>query len=604
MAIPRFGPVHLSAVPAFGGLTLGELEVLAAGAEVRLLRRGEVLLRSGDASDELYFVLSGRFSVESEPSDTIAEIGQGQPIGEIGFFAHVPRTATVRALRDSHVLIITRHSFEQISDSLPQLRDAVITSLATRLAATTRFEKRTSQPRTITIVFAGESGSSSPFIELLRQVFGARSRAFFLTGQVVAERFPGRSFDHSETSAWLNSLEADFDFIFYVADDALTDWTQKCARQADLLLLVANARSASVLNPIERLACSLHPPSARRLVIIHEARSDLVSGTAAWLAEREVLMHHHVSLEDSADVERLFRFLCGRAVGFVASGGGAFGSAHLGVYKAFREIGVDFDIFGGASVGAAMTAGLAAGADAERVNEGTHNIFVRRRSFARYTLPYFALLNHRVFDNALRAEYGERVIEDLWRPFFAVSTNLSRNQIMVHRRGLLWEAVRASASIPGLLPPFFTKQGEMMVDGGIMDNVPLAPMKALKSGPNVIVAPKSQAPTMYEVDYNSMPGLRESVLASLNLFSRRKPPQVPSLLQVIMLSMIANRRQDLQLGKADMLINPTLPAEFQWSRWEGHTGVFLGAYYSTAAVLRDSLERRDECLAEMINALR
>ena len=604
MVVPRFGPVHLSAVPAFAGLTLDELGVLAAGAEPRQVRRGEVLLRRGDVSDALYFVLSGRFSVENEPAETIAEIGQGQPIGEIGFFAHVPRTATVKALRDSHVLTITRESLQQIGDSLPHLRDLVITSLATRLAVTTRLEKRPTQPRTIVVILAGDSGPSPRFIELLRQVFGVRSRAFFLTRQVVADRFPGRAFDDPEASAWLNSLEADFDFIFYLADEALTDWTHKCARQADLLLLVATARSASVPNPIERLACSLHPPSARRLVIIHEARSEVTAGTAAWLAEREVLMHHHVALHDSADVERLFRFLSGRAVGFVAGGGGAFGSAHLGVYKAFREIGVEFDIFGGTSVGAAMTAGLAAGLDAERVNDGTHDIFVKRRSFARYTLPYFALLNHKIFDEALRQGYGERAIEDLWRPFFAVSTNLSRNQIMVHRRGLLWEAVRASASIPGLLPPFFTKQGEMLVDGGIMDNVPLAPMKAFKSGPNVIVAVKPQAPTLYEVDYHSIPGPYELVLASLNPFSRRKRPQLPSILQVIMLSMVANRQHEPALGNTDMLIDPTLPADFQWSRWERHTEVFMCAYHGAAAVLRRGLERGDQCLAAIMNAVK
>lgn len=604
MVVPRFGPIHLAAVPAFAGLTKDELDALAASAEPRRLRRGEVLLRQGEPSDALYFVLSGRFSVENSRGEMIAEIGQGQPIGEIGFFAHIPRTATVRALRDAHVLAITRERLQQIGAALPQLRDAVIASLATRLADTSRLEKAPTLPRTMALVCAGDSRPPSRFGALLREVFGARSRAFFLTGALIEERFPGRSLDDPDVSAWLNSLEADFDFIIYVADETLTDWTQKCVRQADLLLLVAMAGAGATISQSERLACSLHPPSARRLAIIHEARSDITAGTAAWLAEREVLMHHHVALQDNADIERLFRFLTGRAMGFVAGGGGAFGSAHLGVYKAFREIGVDFDIFGGTSVGAAMMAGLAAGADAERVDEGTHNIFVRRRSFARYTLPYFALLNRKVFDRALQAEYGERTIEDLWRPFFAVSTNVSRNQIMVHRRGPLWEAVRASASIPGLLPPFFTAQGEMLVDGGIMDNVPLEPMKALKNGPNVIVALKPQAPTLYAFDYQSIPGLTEVLLSSLNPLARRKHAPVPNILQVIMLSMVANRRQDLALGEADLLIDPALPPDFQWSRWEGHTEVFMCAYRDTASVLNESKACGDTCLAAIMNAVK
>src|SRR6202000_994329 len=95
-----------------------------------------------------------------------------------------------------------------------------------------------------------------------------------------------------------------------------------------------------------------------------------------------------------------------------------------------------------------------AGLDAERGDAGTHNIFVRERSFRRYALPYYGLLNHKNFDRALRAEYGQTTIEDLWKPFFSASTNLSHNTLMVHRRGPVWEAVRASASIPALLPPF------------------------------------------------------------------------------------------------------------------------------------------------------
>src|SRR5690242_16928329 len=89
-----------------------DLQTLAAGAEERTLRRGEVLVREGDASDALFFVLSGRFTVHVGGADEpIAEVGPGQSIGEIGFFAGMPRTATVKALRDSSVLVITREHF-------------------------------------------------------------------------------------------------------------------------------------------------------------------------------------------------------------------------------------------------------------------------------------------------------------------------------------------------------------------------------------------------------------------------------------------------------------------------------------------------------------
>jgi len=599
MSIVRFDPEDLSTVPAFAGLSIDELNTVIANAEPRELRRGEILVRQGDASDALYFVVSGRFSVETGTGAT-AEIGQGQSIGEVGFFADVPRTATVRALRDSQILAITRARFKEIGDQLPRLRDAMIGSLANQLADAFRGGRGERPPRTIAIVLAGDTPAAPKFVNMLRRVAAARSHAVFLTRQSVSERFADTPLDDPAISAWLNALEVDSDILFYLADATLTDWTAKCIRQADFLLLVAAAGAGRELNPSERLGCSVHPPACRRLVLVHDARRDSVTGTAAWLADRDPFMHHHVALEDASDIERLFRFLAGRAVGFVAGGGGAFGSAHLGVHKAFVELGVDFDILGGTSVGAAMTAALAAGLDAEHVDAGTHNIFVKQRSFHRYALPYYGLLNHKVFDRALRAEYGTTAIEDLWKPFFAVSTNLSRNEIMVHRRGPVWEAVRASGSIPALLPPFFTRTGEMLVDGGIIDNVPLVPMRMLKSGPNVVVALRPQSPTTYAVDYDAIPGPRQALLAALNPAARRKRPPVPSILQVIMLSMVANRRQALALADTDLLFEPALPDGVQQTRWERHTEVFMHAYHAAAATLRRQIAEDDPRVAAIL----
>ena len=101
MSFARIRANLLSAVPDLDEKTLIGLEALTEGAQQRALPRGEVLIRQGEPSDTLYFVLSGRFSVhlagEAEPT---AEIGKGQPIGEIGFFAGLPRTATVKAMRE------------------------------------------------------------------------------------------------------------------------------------------------------------------------------------------------------------------------------------------------------------------------------------------------------------------------------------------------------------------------------------------------------------------------------------------------------------------------------------------------------------------------
>ncbi len=584
----------LAATHVFDGLASDELDMLALNAELHELRRGEVLVREGESSDALYFVVSGRFSVYNEATDeTFGDVGQGQPIGEVGFFSNIPRTATVTARRDSQVLAITRDRFEQIGSLSPGIWNAVIQSLSSRLAKHGHSKKQPVMPRTVAVVMAGDSRPSPRFIELLRGVFGSKDRALFLTRHVVEQRFPGASLDDPETSRWFNSREADADFVFYLADEALTEWTQKCVRQADVVLFVAVAGSGTRLNPSEHFAVSLHAPSARRLVVLHDVRTQVTSGTSAWLDERDVFMHHHVALQDADDVHRLHRFLSGRAVGFVAGGGGALGSAHLGVYKAFAEAGAEFDIFGGTSVGAAMAAGLTICRSPEEVDAGTRNIFVKSRAFRRYTLPYYSLLNHKVLDKALRNEYRDLLIEDLWKPFFALSTNLNKNEIMVHRRGPVWRAVRASSSIPGVLPPCFTTEGEMLVEGSLLENVPLTTMHALKTGPNVVVALKKPESMTYDIDYDLIPGPREWIKSWLNPFSSRRLPRAPHMLQVIMSSMFANREGYLSLNSTDTLIHPQIPSDLRWTKWERHTEVFLGAYRAAVELIQKRVAETD-----------
>ena len=233
---------------------------MIANAEQRVLHRGDVLMREGEPSDALYFVISGRFVVEREGDGSpLAEIGQGQPIGEIELFGNLPRTATVRALRNSNVLTITRTQFQKLSAVSPQIRDAVIVSLAHRLADTIKIEKVAPRPRTLAVVWAGGSRPSDRFIDLLREAFGAPPRSVFLAAADVARRFERAPLETLRYRAWLNSLELAAGFIFYIADPTLTDWTRKCIRQADAVFWLPPPKPP----PMSILASFLPSPRIR-----------------------------------------------------------------------------------------------------------------------------------------------------------------------------------------------------------------------------------------------------------------------------------------------------------------------------------------------------
>ena len=185
----------LSATLMFDQTSLAALEALAANSDRRILRRGEVLVREGDRSDRFFVVLSGRFTVHREGiGETVAEIGQGELVGEIGFFAALPRIATVVAARDSIVLEIRDDQFERAAKALPSLRQSVTTFLARRFAMQSPAPTQTKQPcklRTLAIVPASRSRISPDFISQLRAAFSADKRAVFLTRRELEGRFAG-----------------------------------------------------------------------------------------------------------------------------------------------------------------------------------------------------------------------------------------------------------------------------------------------------------------------------------------------------------------------------------------------------------------------------
>jgi NTE family protein len=576
------GKTTLPAVGIFAELDASEREVLAAELETRTLKRGEVLVHQGDPADALYIVLSGRFAVMlGGRRDAITEIGPDQPIGEIAFLTGGARTASVTAMRDSLVLRLGRKEFEDLAAKCPSIWRTLTSALAQRLAATTALEPPAPdpRPRTITIIRAGSAPVPPRFIAELTAIFAAATKTLVVDAAKITELLPkGVALDSAEATQVLNELESVYDYVIFLADNDLTGWSQKAIRHTDLVLGVGTHTANPTPNRLEKLAAEFLSPESRRLVLLHPTRIT-VTGTSRWLRWRSVSMHHHVAMDSSKDIERLFRFINGTALGLVACGGGALCAAHVGLYKALIENGLEFDIMGGTSAGSAMTGAFAMGKHPDDVDIGTHDIFVANRAMQHYTWPRYSLLDHRHYDTQLSRYFGGTNIEDLWIPYFAVSTNLSSYELHRHQRGDLFEAIRASGSIPVLLPPVYTKDGEMLVDGCLLDNVPIRTMHEIKSGPNVVVSFHIPELQRFDVDYAKLPSRAELIRMTLNPLARARLPDAPGLTTVLMRSLMANRHDfNQQLKPGDTLLVPPIPDDMGILDWSRHTELFEDAY--------------------------
>ncbi len=585
----------LALVAAFRDLPADALAELEQHLVTLPVRRGVVLMRQGDPADALYLVASGRFAVDVD-GRRLAEIGGGAPIGEIAFFADGTRTATVTALRDSIVLKLPRADFVALAERHPAILKPIAVTLARRLADTLAGEEGAplSHPRTLTVIGAAGSPVPEEFRTRLAHALARYGEVSAVDSKTLAAAFPHEPAHSSATleseavTSWLNKQELRYHYVLYFADTELTPFSRKTIRQADQVLLVGDhAAPAGDLTALERFAFDIHAPEARRLVLLHDARAPL-SGTARWLDTRSVALHHHVVTGADADYDRLARFITGNALGFVAAGGGALCAAHIGVYQALVEAGIAPDMFGGTSGGGAMAAAFAMGASPDEVSARTADIFLKSRALKRLTWPRYGLLDHTIFDRALKTHYGSTEIEDLWTGYFAVSTCLASNTLQLITRGPVWKAVRATSSIPGLLPPFYCEDGRMLVDGSLLDNVPVRSMRGLKSGPNLVVNLRSEELRAGIVDYAALPSRGRLMLSMLNPFGRKRLPRAPGIATVLLRSLMVRRERLADtLAPEDLLITPPLPEDVGVMDWHRHAELSARAYEHTAKLLED-----------------
>jgi CRP-like cAMP-binding protein/predicted acylesterase/phospholipase RssA len=551
----------------FDTLDPATLAALQRAAEWVSLPAGEALFRQGDAGDAAYLVVTGRLRILTrDPQERVLnEVGRGEMVGEMALLEGVPRMATALATRDTDLARIPRAAFEELIERHPKAMLEVARTVVRRARApVSRLARRNDAPLSIAIVPTDPSLATDSFVTRLQEALRPFGSAIRLHAQRVDELLgkPGIANGRAEAPSqlrlrqWLNEIEDAHRFVIYEADPKWTPWSQRCIEQADHLISLGDARSAAPTGDTEsHVATTRRTRHARwSLVLLHEPQVSRPAGTADWLRPRDVESVYHVRRDHPPDLQRLARILAGRAVGLVLGGGGARGFAHLGVLRAFEDLGIPIDMVGGASIGAPMAAGPARGLTAREALAEAEQGFA---SILDYTLPVASLLAGRRIMASIERSLGSWDIEDLWLPYFCLSTNISRAGSVVHRRGNLARAVRASVAIPGVLPP--VPEGEdLLVDGAVLNNLPIDVMRELNpTGPVIavdVVPPQGPRATS---DYGLM--LSGWKLALGRLRPGRPPSSVPSIAATILHSMFVgagtSRQQMVRDGLADLYLD-------------------------------------------------
>ena len=587
-----------------GPVDEGALAALRAQLEWVEVAAGQTLMAQGDPGDSMYLSVSGRLRAYVRDEDgvehLVREMARGQVIGEMALYTDEPRSATVVAIRDSVLVRLGKPQFHQLLQGSVQASIALTRQLIRRLQSTqTRSDLATPVSVGLIPVTAGVDAwrFSERLGEELQKLMPKGSVCLVDAARVdqdLGQRGLARSVaaPDSDTSRrialLLDRLEMRYDCVLLVADSEPTPWTERCTRRSDELLLLAQADEPARLHPSEErflMNRGGRSEAAEILVLLHPEDRRCPQGTRQWLERRPVSDHVHVRPTLPRDMARLARLQSRQAVGLVLAGGGARGVAHLGVVKALKERGLEIDCVGGTSMGAVIGALVAADLPVDVMTDVSREAFGSNPTGDFNWMPLLSLIRgqrlRQVVRRAALQVFGrEPDVEDLWKNFYCIASNVTQASEQVLRDGPLLKALLASAAIPGALPPVI-RHGDLLCDGGTFNNFPVDQMRAQRGVGTVAGVDLSfRQPRKLALD--ELPGSWALLLDRLRPRSKRRyrlPSLTSYLMNVTVLYSTSRQRQGRRL--TDLYFNPPLESVgmLQWERFDDIVG--LGYAHAT-----------------------
>uniref|UniRef100_A0A8C3KJS4 lysophospholipase n=1 Tax=Calidris pygmaea TaxID=425635 RepID=A0A8C3KJS4_9CHAR len=501
---------------------------------------GRAVYRQGDKSDCTYIVLNGRLRsvirMDNGKKHLTGEYGRGDLIGVVEALTHQPRATTVHAVRDSELAKLPEGALTSIKRKFPQVVTRLIHLLGEKIlgslqqgghplglhSSSSKWDagNPASNLSTVAIMPASEEVPLTAFTLELKHALSAVGPTLLLTSDNIKQRLGFAALDSTHEyrlTSWLGQQEDIHRIVLYQADSTLTPWTQRCIRQADCILIVGLGEQEPTVGELERMLENTAVRAQKQLILLHKEDGPLPSRTVEWLNMRSWCSAHlHLRCprrvfsrrslpkliemyervfqkvpDRHSDFSRLARVLTGNAIALVLGGGGARGCSQVGIIRALIEAGIPVDMIGGTSIGAFMSALYA-----EERSYNQMRIKARQwamvmnsvfKTFLDLTYPITSMFSGAAFNSSINNIFKDKQIEDLWIPYFTITTDITASAMRVHTDGSLWRYVRASMSLSGYMPPLCDpKDGHLLMDGGYINNLPADVVRSM--GAKVVIA--------------------------------------------------------------------------------------------------------------------
>lgn len=532
------------------------------------INHGTILFSQGDPSDSVYLLVSGKLSIQlttEQHNKTVGYIESGELVGELGALSNEPRAMTAKAVRDSVLYRIASNDFIELCYQHPSVMFATIHPVISRSQHIIHMLSGEQSTQHIVIVPANESALYHPFIEKFIQCVNSHPHVILVTE--MDPDFQDIT-DPNRISEKIDALELRKKAtqpILYLLTSVDSAFATICLKKADKVYIVADSNDKPYIQPmiLDHIHNSTAPIKySPDLVLLHPETTQIPSNTSAWLLQTQFHMHYHIRIDLMKHYQRLLRFMRGKAYGLVLGGGGTRGWAHLGVIKALREQKIPIDMVGGTSVGSIIGGCYAMTESYEESYEKFHEMVENSRrsiSWRSVTWPIISLFDAKSFTYSQRHLFKDVEIEDLWLPYFCISSNLANYSEEVHRSGIIWERTRSSSSIPGIIPPMVIN-GELHLDGGLFNNLPVDIMRQYVGKKATVIAVELNSSLRDYHKYHFPPelSLKQAILIKLGLSHEnyKFPRFIDTFLRGLMVGSSAKTKQNILL--TDLLINLNL----------------------------------------------
>ncbi|KAJ7308042.1 hypothetical protein JRQ81_008544 [Phrynocephalus forsythii] len=431
---------------------------------------------------------------------------------QVEALTHQPRATTVHAVRDSELAKLPEGALTSIKRKFPQVVTRLIHLLGEKILGSLQqgghplglhtpsskwdASNPASNLSTVAIMPVSEDVPLSTFTLELKHALCDIGPTLLLTSDNIKQQLGSAALDsihEYRLSSWLGQQEDMHRIVLYQSDGTLTPWTQRCIRQADCILI------------LERMLENTAVRAQKQLILLHREDGPLPARTVEWLNMRSWCSAHlHLRCprrvfsrrslpklkelyervfqkppDRHSDFSRLARILTGNAIALVLGGGGARGCSQVGIIRALNEAGIPVDMIGGTSIGSFMGALYAEERSYTQMRikarQWAMNMNSVFKTFLDLTYPITSMFSGASFNSSVSEIFKDKQIEDLWIPYFIITTDITASEMRVHTDGCLWRYIRASMSLSGYLPPLCDpKDGHLLMDGGYINNLPAA----------------------------------------------------------------------------------------------------------------------------------